>query len=149
MSTLARNKQPVVGPQVMQAINKQNFNMLAGALGMCLPATNQASHVSVSNVNDNRLSSKSRSKSTATANAAISFSDDVDAVEKLAIDESAKIELEDLLVEVQKAKGKGDGNLAGQAIKSLLDSAIDHGLDAFAAVAPYAIGVAMACLGIA
>ena len=145
----AFEKMPVAGSQVTQAINKRNFNMLAGALGMCLSSTNQASQVSVSNVNDNRSSAKSRSKSAATANAAVSFSDAVEAVEGLAIDESAKIELEELLAEVRKAKGKDDESLAEQAIKSLLDSAIDHGLDAFAVVSPYAVGVAMACLGVA
>ena len=145
----AFEKMPVVGPRVMQAVSKRNFNMLAGALGMCLPATYQAPQVSVNNVNDNRSSSKSRSKSTATANATASYSAAVAAVEGLAIDKSAKIELEELLAEVQKAKGKDDEGLVEQAIKSLIDSAIDHGLDAFTAVAPYAVGVAMACLGVA
>ncbi len=145
----AFEKMPVVGSQVMQAIHKRNFNMLAGALGMCLLATNQASEVSVNNVNDNRLSAKSKSESTATANAVASYSGAVAAVEGLAIDEAAKSELVGLLVEVRKAKVKDDDGLVRQAIKSLLDSAIDHGFDAFAAVAPYAVGVAKACLGVA
>lgn len=80
------------------------------------------------------------STSSATAMSSATFLEACQAVEEVnSLDEEQKAELVDLLNGARKAKD--DEGLAKEAVKSLLDKAIEFGFDALKAVLPYVWGL--------
>lgn len=103
-------------------------------------------NVSVNSVNDNRAIASS--EASAVSLSVASYAKACNAVESLEnIDDVEKEELLDLLHEVRKSKG--DESLAKTAIKSLIDHAIEYGLDALKAVLPYVWAILLSLGGAA
>lgn len=135
---------PIFGQRISQYANVRNWSSLMGALAPVMQTDMGAPQVSVSSYNDNR----SNAASSAIALASSTYSEAVDAVESLdGLEDDRREELLDLLNDARKSKG--DESLAKSAIKSLVDHAIECGMDALKAVLPYIWGLLMSSGGAA
>lgn len=108
---------PIFGTSVREAVNKKNWNMLAGAIGSCLQVDSQSDKMSVTQTVQN--SAESNSSASSNANASINAVFDlIDSDEGLSDEEKAK--LQSLLIDAKKeAKKKDSGAFAEIGAKAL------------------------------
>lgn len=132
---------------IIREASSRNWHVVEGALanyidvqeasGHATSITQNASpHIDAHSENVNNVAATS----SATAMSSATFLEACQAVEEVdSLDEEQKAELVDLLNGARKAKG--DEGLAKEAVKSLLDKAIEFGFDALKAVLPYVWGL--------
>lgn len=119
---------PIAGKYVAQAIAEKNLSKLVGALGMCLSADG-----------GDRVSVTQNATAVATASAS-AYADAVASIESLeSISEEDKAELEKLMLDVKSAK---DESMLKHAAKTLMDKAIEKGIDTLPSVLPVIIQAA-------
>lgn len=135
---------PIFGASVKEAVNKKNWNMLAGAIGSCLQIDSQSDKMSVTQTVQNSAESNSSASSSATTNISTVI-ELIDSDESLS--EDVKAELQSLLIDAKKEAKKKDssafaeiGAKALEGVKNATPQVVSGVLSFLASAAASAFG---------